>query len=353
MPRKAGEKKITQQQKTKAEAQLKELQRSVDYDTKDFTVEHLIAKFLKGDFFVPDYQRKFVWADTDRASFIESVLLGLPIPFMFLGDCEEDGKMEIIDGVQRINTLTSFSKNELELRGLPKLTELNGFRFNDLSEAQQRRFNNRTLRIIVLDENTPNELRQDIFSRVNRSGKRVNDSEFRRGAYPGRLTNFIDQCANDPLFVTLCPVTDNQKKRHERFELLLRFFAYVNDYESFEHKVSAFLDSFLTTNQNTFSEEEYTNEFRKMCVFVERTFPNGFAKTESATTTPRVRFEAIAVGSALALRVHPDLVVHDISWLNSKKFEEYTTSDASNNQGKLKRRVEYVRDCLLEGAKHE
>jgi uncharacterized protein with ParB-like and HNH nuclease domain len=75
---------FSSEQREKAEIQLKELQRRVDYDTKDFTVELIVAKFKKGDFFVPDYQRDFIWADKNRASFVESVLLGLPIPFMVL-----------------------------------------------------------------------------------------------------------------------------------------------------------------------------------------------------------------------------------------------------------------------------
>ena len=343
---------ITQEQKTKADAQLKDLQRRIDYDTKDYTVELLVEKFKRGDFFVPDYQRDFIWADKNKSSFVESVLLGLPIPFMFFGDCD-DGKMEIIDGVQRINTLVHFIENRLTLQELPKLTELNRFTFADLSEPQQRRFNNRTLRIVVLDNKTPDELRQDIFSRVNRSGKSVNDSEFRRGTYPGPLTNFIDKCAKDSLFIKLCPVTEMQKMRHERFELLLRFFAYANDYLSFDHKVAPFLDSFLITNQASFNEQAYKVEFTGMCQFIEKYFPFGFAKTENATTTPRVRFEAISVGTALALRENPNLRVTTIDWLDSLEFEELTTSDASNNQGKLKKRVEYVRDILLAGVMHE
>lgn len=344
---------ISQEQKEKAELQLKELQRRVGYDTKDFTVELIVSKFKRGEFFVPDYQRSYVWAEKHKSSFIESVLLGLPIPFMFLADCEESGKMEIIDGVQRINTLSSFSENQIILQNLPKLSELTGFAFSDLSESQQRRFYNRSLRIIVLDEDTPDDLRQDIFSRVNRSGEKVNDSEFRRGTYPGPLTDYIDNCAKDPLFVSICPVTEAQKRRHERFELILRFFAYINDYESFEHRVAPFLDSFLVSNQSTFNKQEYAKEFKAMCEFVKNTFPFGFAKTQNATTTPRVRFEAISVGVVLALRINPTLKVDNVAWIDSEDFEEYTTSDASNNQGKLKRRVEYVRDQLLKDAVHE
>jgi len=123
---------ISPDQRKDADDQLNDFQKIVDYDTKDFTVELIVDKFKKGDFFVPDYQRGFIWRDSFKVSFIESVLLGLPIPFMFVGDCE-DGKMEIIDGVQRINTLSSFFNDLIVLREPTKLTKLDGYTFSDLS----------------------------------------------------------------------------------------------------------------------------------------------------------------------------------------------------------------------------
>ena len=95
-----AKKKVTPEQVEAAERQLKNLQRQVEYDTKDYTLELLLDKFEKGDFFIPDYQRQFVWKTSNRSLFIESVLLGLPIPFMFFAGCE-DGRLEIIDGAQR------------------------------------------------------------------------------------------------------------------------------------------------------------------------------------------------------------------------------------------------------------
>lgn len=75
---------ITEDQRLTADAQIKSLQRQINYDTKDYTVELVVQKFKKDEFFIPDYQRGFVWKEKNKSSFIESVLLGLPIPFMFL-----------------------------------------------------------------------------------------------------------------------------------------------------------------------------------------------------------------------------------------------------------------------------
>ena len=79
---------ITQKQKSSAEMQLKECQKKIEYDTKDYTVELLVSKFKKEDFIIPDYQRNFIWRPKNKSLFIESVLLGFPIPFMFFARCD-------------------------------------------------------------------------------------------------------------------------------------------------------------------------------------------------------------------------------------------------------------------------
>lgn len=348
MPRIKKEHIISKDEKQAADLQIKEMQKQIDYDTKDFTIELLIAKFKKKDFFIPSYQRNFVWQIKNKTLFLESIFLGLPIPFMFFADCD-NGKQEVIDGAQRMQTLVEFHNNKLQLSGLKKLTKLNGFYFKDLSEAQQRKYLNKTLRIIVLEEDTPTEARQDLFYRINTTGMKANDSEVRRGSYPGPFTDFIEKCSKDDTFVVLCPMSEDRVKRHERFEFVLRFFAYLNNYENFGHTVNEFLDEYLINNLVDFDEYTFYTDFQRMVFFVKENFPFGFAKTKKAKATPRVRFEAISVGVALALREKPDLKISNVDWLDSDKFKEYTTSDASNNEGKLKLRVEYVRDQLLKG----
>jgi hypothetical protein len=85
-----------------------------------------------------------------------------------------------------------------------------------------------------------------------------------------------------------------------------------------------------------------------MLEFVEKTFPFGFTKSRDAKATPRVRFEALSVGSHLALAKRPDLKVTNIEWIESEEFKDCTRSEASNSRPKLARRIEYVRDQLLE-----
>ncbi len=341
--------KVAFQTVEEAESQIKEFQLQIDHRTSDYTVELLLNKFKNGDFYIPDYQRQYIWRPKNKSLFVESVLLGLPIPFMFFAECA-DGRYEIIDGAQRIQTLNEFVNGTLKLKDLKKLDKLNGFRFNSLSEATQRKFKNRTFRVIILEEKTTAEARQDLFNRINTTGVKANDSEVRRGSVAGKLKSFIEECCLNRDFIELCPVNAHQAARQERFELVLRFFAYLYNYRAFKHSVNGFLDEFLTSNLNSFDETQYKADFENMLAFVKKNFEYGFAKSKNATVTPRVRFEAIAVGTALALKEKPDLCVRSVDWINSDEFYTHTTSDASNNQKKLYGRIEYVRDQLLASA---
>jgi hypothetical protein len=328
------------------EKQIKEMQRDVDYDQRDFTIDYIVQQFRTGLFYIPPYQRNFVWREKNRRRFIESILLGLPIPFMFLAETD-DGRLEIVDGAQRIQTLESFVNGDLILKDLEKLTKANGFEFNNLPISLQRKFNNRPLRIIILDDQTTVETRHEIFNRINTSGVRARPSEIRSGAFTGKFMRFIKSCADNPLFKELCPITKIMTDRREPEELIIRFFAYSDKYMEFRHDVYKFLDKFVEANKENFDKKRLEKEFKKMLHFVKNHFPYGFGKSKNAKTTPRVRFEAIAIGVNLALRENPDLVPKPTTaWLESKEFQNHTTTHASNSAPRLRGRVEFVKNSL-------
>lgn len=338
--------------KDAAEKQLLEEQKTIRYDTKEFTVEIMVSKLANTDLEIPDYQRKFVWDDFRRSKFIESVLLGIPIPFMFGFDLEQTGKVEIIDGAQRIKTLSAFINDEHTLEDLDKLDALNGFKFSDLPVSQQRRFKNRTIRMIVLYEATDFYTRFEIFERINTTPLNLRAGEIRRGAFPGLFYELVEQCSTDELFRTLCPLTKLQLDRAEAEEMVLRFFAYGDRYKHFVHDVRKFLDQYLVdmneqASRNSSLIDGYRDRFTGMLKFVRQHFPNGFGKTKTSKTTPRVRFEAISVGTYLALQIRPDAALRDTTFLASTEFQNHTRTDASNSGPKLTGRIEYVRDQIL------
>jgi uncharacterized protein with ParB-like and HNH nuclease domain len=339
----------------KAENQIKILQIPYEYDTKEYPIEVLLFKFQPNDpensnIIIPGYQREFIWPDKMKARFIESLLLGVPIQPLFAAILDEDGRLEIIDGSQRLRTIDAFMHDDFKLSALQKLTELNGVKFSDFSSARKNKFNLINVRVNVITDKADITIKQDIFDRINTSGLQANKSEVRKGAYGG-FYKFITECSKNEKFNQLCPISDDSRKRGEAEELILRFFTYTEYGVDKKDRGSKLLDLYLIEKnkrgRDVENDEILLARFNKMLGFVEQNFPYGFRKTPTAKSTPRVRFEAIAVGSHFALQQKPDLVPVYMDWLESKEFEQVTTSDSAGNPGKLKARVNFVMDCLL------
>ena len=339
--------------------QIEELQKITDYEIKEWPIGVLVEKFTSGretdesEIFIPDYQRDMVWTPKQQSRFIESILIKLPVPFIFAADVgygDREGTLEIIDGSQRIRTLDNFLSNRLELVGLKKLTNANGMYFSDFSKPRQMRFMRASVRVIELTEKADEDARREMFDRLNSGGTRLTSMEVRRGVVDGPFMAFITECAANEGFKALVPLNERNARRKEYEEFVLRYFAYLNNYQGFQKSVDDFLTDYLKNKNSDFTDADrraMLDEFDGMLNFVRQHFHNGF-KRSGYMTVPRIRFEAIAVGLSLALREKPDLAPLNIDqWLDSTEFIKHTRSDASNSRPKLVNRIHYVRDNLL------
>ena len=347
---------ITPEMKDAAEEQIAEHHKIIDYDTREYPVEVIVDKYLTGldeddnDFYVPDYQRDLTWPDQHQSRFIESVLMGLPIPLLFFADVAgKEGRAEIVDGSQRVRTLARFMQNELRLAGLTRLTALNGFSYDDLPAARKRRFGRHTVRMIEMREGVDEESRRDIFSRINTGTVGLNPMEVRWGTSDGPFLRFVRDCSKDAKFAKLVPLSSNAVKLREPQEFALRFFAYLDNYQGFDRSVIGFLNDFLGKAQEKFDNDAAAlakAEWDRMLDFADR-YLGSFAKKKGHVRTPRIRFESLSVGIALALREKSDLVPASMEWLESDEFKAHMRSDASNSKPKVIARIEFVRDHLL------
>lgn len=357
----------TSEELIKAEEQIKEVQADYNYRFADYSIGELLKKFVpKGQIpnfeddaisglYVPIYQRDFIWPERMKSRFIESLLMGVPIQPLFAFELDEDGNLELLDGVQRLSSVKSFTDNELVLSELEALDTLNGFSFSDLNSARKRKFLNIQLKLYIIDDNTSEGVRADIFRRVNEGGKQLEPAEIRQGKFLGNnFYSFILKMADSPEFGALFSSTkDNKKLRGEKEELITRFFAFSNNYQNFVHSVKDFLDEYIINVGQTFNEQQeqvMQEELFRTLNFVEKNIPNGFRKSQNSKSIPRVRFEAISIGANLALRENPQLSSSaqiNTAWINSNEFKIQTTSDAANNKSKVIGRIEFVKSCLL------
>ena len=161
--------------------------------------------------------------------------------------------------------------------------------------------------------------------------------------------------SKEQYFIDLAPVPEQKEKEREREELVTRFFAYGDGLENYKDRVSAFLYDYTKKMNKHFEKkpsamENYRKRFKDTMDFISKNFPWGFRKTPKGNITPRSRFEAIAIGSYLALKEQPSLAKKHIEvqdWLESKEFKKVTGADGANVKSKLVGRINFVRDRLL------
>ncbi|MDM5104002.1 DUF262 domain-containing protein [Aeromonas salmonicida] len=337
-----------------AEEQILEFSKKIDFYTSEYTVEILADKVKKEEYFVPKYQRDFIWDLPRKSKFIESILIGLPIPFVFFWEDIETGKLEIVDGSQRLRTLEEYLNNRLVLDGLERLSALNGLKFSDLPLSRQRKIRNRSIRGIVLADKTDFESRIDLFERINTGSQVAEPAEVRRGVLRGPFMDFITSLTKNEDFRRLAPISTKLEKLREYEELITRFFAYSDGLDDYKDNVSSFIFNYISKMNSDFDNDrvaEYTQRFERMLSFVDSTFPYGFRRTTKGKATPRARFEAIAIGSYLALEKNPYLnFTHKVGEeiINSSGFIKEVRSDGANAIGRLKGRCYFIRDALLE-----
>jgi hypothetical protein len=348
------EKMISTSKLSELQAQLDQERRLVSFDSYDLSVRQLLDMVESSDIFVPpEYQRQFIWDPIRQSALIESVFLGIPVPSLFMAT-NSDSTWEVVDGVQRLGTLSHFVASKklllnisrdhaLKCKGLEKLTSLNDFTFADLPKSLQLRFGTRPIRVTVLNDKSDLSVRFDLFERLNTGGVHLTPQEIRNCVYRGPFNDAIKTLAAHPSFRATVKVKDRQKNNGAYEEMVLRFFAYLQNYKQFDHSVKEFLNSYMKEKQKTDIEKKARQLFHDVFDFIHRALPDGIARRSA---TPVNLFEAISVGTALVFETDTDIDPERLKTLlvdeNLKKY----TGAGSNQKRLVSGRIEYVRDKL-------
>jgi len=231
-------------------------------DKKDSTIRVLFEQWQEGDLILdPEFQRRYVWDNKKASLLIESVLLEVPIPIIYLAE-EADGKLTVIDGQQRLQSLFRFLNNEFKLTGLSVLSHLNGKYFKDLDKNLQRQIKNSTLRVIEIQKESHPDVKFEIFERLNVGAVKLSDQELRNCIYRGKYNDLIKELAEDKDFLSLLGLKEPHKRMYDR-ELVLHFLAFYNQtYLKYKPPMKQFLNREMENNKNI--SEEKIKELRHM-----------------------------------------------------------------------------------------
>lgn len=220
--------------------------RPVTSQSSDWTISALRDKLDRGQLDLqPKFQREYVWSLRPElpSRLIESLLLEIPIPPIYFGKVSE-GRLEMIDGQQRLTTLVNFVSNKFPLRKLQSMQSLNHKFFKDLSIAHQEKILDSPIRSIVIDAASNTDLRYEVFERLNRGSMTLNEQEVRNCIYRGPFNDLLAELENDPDWRRAKggPVPEPRFKERQ---VVLRFFAFANRLPSYSGNLKQFLNDYM------------------------------------------------------------------------------------------------------------
>ena len=243
------------------------------------SIRDLIGDFKSAKIIIPSYQRTFVWDTDKQCRFVESIFLQIPVPPIFLLEKIENPEndntggvvFEVIDGVQRITTLTNFVNGFLKLTGLETLPDLNQAKFSQLPNSISSLFMERQIDTIIIESGTHPEIQFQVFGRLNQGSVSLNGQELRNCMFHGLFKDFLIQCNRKATYRELLkpfkkfhtvPEGRPDKNRMLDVELVLRFFSL---YESFDSEANKYPDV-RTETFNGYMRERNSkpNEFRSL-----------------------------------------------------------------------------------------
>ena len=217
------------------------------------TVHEVLRRINQGRYVMdPDFQRDFIWPEDKQSKLIESVIMRIPLPVFYTAE-DREGRMIVVDGLQRLSTFRKFVNDDLKLR-LPDRDELNGKRFSDLPPRFQNRIEDCNLIFYIIDSKAPERARLDIFERVN-GGVPLTRQQMRNCLFMGPATAFLKHEAESAEFLQATGRSLNWKTMRDR-EFVNRFCAFrLLGLENYHGDMDDFLANCLST-MNRMSESE-------------------------------------------------------------------------------------------------
>lgn len=320
----------------------------------DYPVDGLVKRLDRKDIFVPHFQRKYVWKLPQASRFIESLLLGLPVPGVFFGKKEKTNELIIIDGQQRLLTLKYFcdgvfadSGREFALRGVQG--HLIGLTYKTLDDDQRRKLDDSIIHATIVKQEEPSDDESSIylvFERLNTGGTPLSEQEIRTSVSYGKLVGLLEELNSNPDWRELF---GRESKRMKDQELILRFFALSDNLEAYSRPMKGFLNSYMERNSDLDDNTRATrtSQFQDVVCFLNRVVGKRAFRPKSALNA--AVYDAIMVGTSRRLAKGPiderAYVAAFEKLMQDENFEsEYTKSTA--DEGQVKGRIGRATDAF-------
>ncbi|BCE01279.1 DUF262 domain-containing protein [Marinicellulosiphila megalodicopiae] len=332
----------------------------------DSDVEGLVKRLNRGDIKLPRFQRGFVWSPVEQSRFIESLILGLPVPNIFLALDRDTKSLNIVDGQQRLKTLQRYLGGEFAISNSKKIHEdLRGCYYNRnvakgkkskiLDDADERTLSDSILHSIVIKPDPSSDSLEygqeynnavvQIFRRLNTSGKALQPQEVRSCIFYGAFDELIHELNDNKAWREFFGAVHG---RYKDVETILRFFALYENFENYKAPMPSFLDKYMEKNRSidNVKKSELKDIFESVITLLLDACGPLLFKT--STTFLLSKFDAITVGLAKALHEgvtfeNSEIISKVEQLLENKAYIDSTVefiNDTGNVTGRIKAAIE-------------
>ena len=230
-------------------------QDSLIVQQSDFSLA-TIANMVESDSIdiAPHYQRRDRWNDEKQSALIESLLLNVPVPPVYLSE-DDYGRYSVIDGKQRITAINEFLTGALKLKELKEFSDLNGATFEDLPKQLKNVLSVRPfIRVITLLKQSDPELKYEVFLRLNTGGETLKRQEIRNVAYSGPFNDLLLELSQHPKLTERLKITSEKSTAYRNMddvEHVLRFFTIEDNWENMGSVLGDEMDKYMAFNRNS------------------------------------------------------------------------------------------------------
>lgn len=294
------------------ESQIIEQNNLLKTDRLDVSFGELISMYERHEILIkPAFQRFFRWDEEQRTRFIESILLGIPIPPIFVAT-DENGVWELVDGLQRVSTILSFfgllrsedegirSKNNWKLCEGDRVDSLEGFSYESLPNKFRLNIKRATCRVEILRWNSSYDMRFELFNRLNTGGSPLTPQEIRNCIYrdiSAKFNDFLKKISANDDFISLIDLQENQYEQLYHEELALRFISLYNNSHNVKTSISQHMTNFMREAlEKEFDYQKYETIFNQVFKLLKPLGRDIFRQKDSQFAT--ALYDVITIGIA-------------------------------------------------------
>lgn len=335
---------------TELQTELETHRRAVDTEYFDLSIREIVRMVEEEEIRVaPAYQRKFRWPDAVQSALIESLLLGLPIPAIFVAT-NKDGTWDVVDGLQRTATILKFygidvpnaeelqfADKPLQLTDLNQLKKFSGLSYKELPMPIRLMLGKRYVRVQVLSDKSDPEVRFELFRRLNAGAVALTPQEIRSCVFRGPFNTMVEELANAPEYKELLKLQPKNRMDGTAEEIVLKFFAYMDGMDDFDGDVIGFLNDYIKRRADDTDLEADRKLFLESVSHL-RSVTGGHFTRVGVSVTPVNQLEGVLIGIARILKEGKKPKKPKAGWANDEELVGYSTS-GTNSRPKLRGRI--------------